>query len=698
MSTALRFKSVASVETPDATYGRLYYKTSDKKPYFKNEDGTDYDLSGGGGSGDISADTLTLNDGSELTIATGAVTVTAARHTVDTESDAASDDLDTVNGLSANEVCFITANNASRTVNITNGVGNITTATGNTIALDDAVKGVLLMGNTAGAGVIAYPVNGGSGGGGGIGGSTGATDNRLLRANGTGGSTLQNSAASVDDDGRLKTTFFGLPTVTELTIATGAITATQSYHSIDTESDAASDDLDTISGGSAGDRLYIFPNNDSRTVVIKNGTGNIFTYTGQDITLDEAHKHLELLCDGTNWYEVSSSGTIAGTTGATDNAIPRANGTGGFTLQGSAVTIDDNNRLSASRIALPSPTELTISSGSVTTTQMYHSIDTESDAATDDLDTIAGGSAGDVLYIYAVNDARTVVVKNGTGNIFTYSGDDIDLDEDHKRLCLLSDGTNWHEVGNVKEGAGGGGTPDFGSPTTKTLSSDDIAAGSDRNIVVAAQTGTADELHEITGLSPGDKVLLTADAGDDIDVIHNEGSATMKILTLFGEAVRLSETYPTEFLCMSASALVQVRPASLPCVFYTLNEASNYTTTSTSFVDVDATNLALTIETTGGDLEVRFSGPITNSSSATTSLDVDLDGTRVAGDDGITGGRPGGSAPGFPFSFVYVITDVEPGSHTLKLMWKVAAGTGTLYAGAGTAFADHHPQFSVKEL
>lgn len=44
---------------------------------------------------------------------------------------------------------------------------------------------------------------GDGGGGGGIGGSTGATDNRLLRADGTGGATVQNSAITVDDNGNM---------------------------------------------------------------------------------------------------------------------------------------------------------------------------------------------------------------------------------------------------------------------------------------------------------------------------------------------------------------------------------------------------------------------------------------------------------------------------------------------------------------
>jgi len=43
-----------------------------------------------------------------------------------------------------------------------------------------------------------------SSGTGGIGGSTGATDNAVLRADGTGGTTLQNSLVTIDDTGKLK--------------------------------------------------------------------------------------------------------------------------------------------------------------------------------------------------------------------------------------------------------------------------------------------------------------------------------------------------------------------------------------------------------------------------------------------------------------------------------------------------------------
>jgi len=42
-----------------------------------------------------------------------------------------------------------------------------------------------------------------SGGGGTIGGSTGSTDNRIIRADGTGGSTIQSSAIAIDDSGNV---------------------------------------------------------------------------------------------------------------------------------------------------------------------------------------------------------------------------------------------------------------------------------------------------------------------------------------------------------------------------------------------------------------------------------------------------------------------------------------------------------------
>ena len=94
---------------------------------------------------------------------------------------------------------------------------------------------------------------------------------------------------------------------TELTIASGTVTATQSYHDIDTESGAASDDLDTINGGTAGQMLVLRAESDDRTVVVKHGTGNMHLSVASDLNLDSIYDTITLLYDGSNWIEISRS-------------------------------------------------------------------------------------------------------------------------------------------------------------------------------------------------------------------------------------------------------------------------------------------------------------------------------------------------------------------------------------------------------
>jgi len=95
-------------------------------------------------------------------------------------------------------------------------------------------------------------------------------------------------------------------------------------------------------------------------------------------------------------------------------------------------------------IKLGAPTELTIAAGVITVTHSYHTVDTQGDAGTDDLDTINGGVEGDILILRAENSARTVVIKNGTGNILMPA--DMSLDNVADIEMLIFDGTNWLEI------------------------------------------------------------------------------------------------------------------------------------------------------------------------------------------------------------------------------------------------------------
>lgn len=87
----------------------------------------------------------------------------------------------------------------------------------------------------------------------------------------------------------------------------------------------------------------------------------------------------------------------------------------------------------------------TIASGAIMTLPgySYYSVDTQSSSASDDLETISGGNEGDLIFIKAADDSRTVVIKDGTGNIKTNGSVDLSLDNTDDLAILHSDGTVW---------------------------------------------------------------------------------------------------------------------------------------------------------------------------------------------------------------------------------------------------------------
>ena len=108
---------------------------------------------------------------------------------------------------------------------------------------------------------------------------------------------------------------------------------------------------------------------------------------------------------------------------------------------------------------------------------------------------------------------------------------------------------------------------------------------------------------------------------------------------------------------------------------------ADYTTTahipfsvSTEFADVDSDTLNLTISTSGGDVLVHFHGSIFQYDNRWFCLDVEGDGARLGGEDGllkndhhnVSGAESGISA----VSFTRLLRDLAPGSHTFKLQWK----------------------------
>ena len=98
---------------------------------------------------------------------------------------------------------------------------------------------------------------------------------------------------------------------TEITIASGVVTPRRTYHRIETESAASTDDLVTIttSGISSGTLLIIRASSSSHTVVAKDGTGNLDL--AGDFSMDNNDDILFLIKEGSNWKEISRSNNSA---------------------------------------------------------------------------------------------------------------------------------------------------------------------------------------------------------------------------------------------------------------------------------------------------------------------------------------------------------------------------------------------------
>lgn len=134
-----------------------------------------------------------------------------------------------------------------------------------------------------------------------------------------------------------------------LTIASGAITVTHSFHLIDTEGSASADDLDTINGGKDGDLLMLAPVNSARDPTLKHNTGNLLL-SSRDRTLGGLQNHILLRKQGSFWYMVgraldadgvATNFTVGGTLelgNAGDTSIDRARA-GVITIEARATPI-----------------------------------------------------------------------------------------------------------------------------------------------------------------------------------------------------------------------------------------------------------------------------------------------------------------------------------------------------------------------
>ncbi len=227
--------------------------------------------------------------------------------------------------------------------------------------------------------------------------------------------------------------------------------------------------------------------------------GGILVF-GSGTPVDIAPGVLTVADDDDSYVEVDKTGTLSSnTTGFSNEQYPLAIITaasgditriqnkraGIYLAEWTEANLDD---LAAS--LFDPAAELTISAGAITRTQNVHSVDTESDDASDDLVTISGGADGMLMIIRAEHTDRTVVVKE-TGNI-ALGGSDITLDAINKMILLYYEAavSKWLLIGGG--GAGGASQLSDLSDVSSVLYTAGFVLRADGAGYVSARLGHAD--------------------------------------------------------------------------------------------------------------------------------------------------------------------------------------------------------------
>lgn len=213
-------------------------------------------------------------------------------------------------------------------------------------------------------------------------------------------------------DGAIDFHQLNLGSFSSKTISSGAISVNtalgdRTLVTVDTESSAATDDLDTITGSVTGDVLILKIANNSRIVTLVQGSGNIVTWNDKNVILTDTNM-LAILCyNGSNWLVLPTNNQITSYAGQT----------------------------------------ATIASGAITFISTIMTIDTEGAASSDDLDTINGGVEGALLILKTANSSRDIRVTN-SGNVVTSTGASITLSTTNSSLLLVYNAltSKWNNI------------------------------------------------------------------------------------------------------------------------------------------------------------------------------------------------------------------------------------------------------------
>jgi len=494
---------------------------------------------------------------------------------------------------------------------------------------------------------------------------------------------------------------------TTLTIASGSVDATQELHIIAPES-GSTDTLDTIKltniiGLSSGSTVYrpkiTITAAPGATITLGHQTGNISFSSGTNFDLTDS-TFLQLFYNGTYWWDtvspsaaitipvpISQGGTGQTTADAAYNALLNANANyvRGFEL----------SRISNSVLAVGAGSAFI--NGKLVTSATQTNLDLATAA-----NWIGGSSlesADEWVHVYQDNagnkkfsenppqysapqaanrvatmqvnqsgwngtsglglNATSVVYDNGTtGDAVTagmwaliYSDSGYTLGRG--KSSGASSSVNYLAVAKITATTAGAATG------TLTLEAGHQIALNDDDWIVVIESGLIDHRYD-------NSIWYR-----HIDAWWNDGSSNLLDLS--------SMTYNVPLRRLTKNSVVA-------------ENAGNWTTTSTSFVDIDSTIFSLDVTTTGSDLLVLFHGTIYNNTATGTQLDITVNGARYVGESGTAHMYMQDTSNARTPISLSVRVPVLAGTHTVRMQWSVNAGTATMLS-AGII----HPIFTVME-
>lgn len=296
--------------------------------------------------------------------------------------------------------------------------------------------------------------------------------------------------------------------------------------------------------------------------------------------------------------------------------------------------------------------------------------------------------AGDTGTPQTISDGNTLTIVGGSAIATTANATDtltIDLSITELSADATPDGATDYVV-----------TYDASAGTNKKVLLNDLPGGGGgmTSFTLAGDAGTPQTI--------GDGNTLTVAGGSGIST---SAGATDTVTVNLDINELTEDTTPdldADFVATydaSAGANKKVRLDNLlatPSGVQTPNETTDYTTTSTSFVDIDSTDLSITIIASGGDVLIGFVCVVTATNVVHFNIAID-DVTEII-EDGIAR-KDGGTSSYSTVSFTYLKQGLSAGSHKFEPQWKVISGTGTILAGQqATGNLAMHPHFWVKEL